>query len=161
MFYITYEELTRFVVVCCSHYVHHKFYITYEELTLFSLKRSINYTTVLHYLWGIDTKNPFSTHVFIRENGFYITYEELTLLRFLFFFLFLICFTLPMRNWHEPLTVHDHLCSNRWFLGKNVLHYLWGIDTSSINLCINPVNLPSRFTLPMRNWHIFCICQFC
>ena len=102
-----------------------KFYITYEELTRICNVLSPCTYDVLHYLWGIDT-------ILVRI----LLMSSLTR------------FTLPMRNWHT-LRVYTTSVNWLWFyityeeltqvisshryvvLVRNVLHYLWGIDTLS------------------------------
>ena len=101
------------------------FYLTYEELT-----RAL-----------VNT-------LFALSNSFYLTYEELTRLRLLPAGLTPMSgFTLPMRNWH---TGGGYFSFS--FLFRQVLPYLWGIDTRILE---DPVSccIIIRFTLPMRNWH--------
>ena len=86
-FYITYEELTllfpALFLPSCSSVLHYLWGI--DTLSIIQHNYHPHYGIVLHYLWGIDTYVLFKVVVFIIT--FYITYEELT--RFLPY----ICFS--------------------------------------------------------------------
>ena len=67
-------------------------------------------------------------------------------LQFRWRYRFLLCCTLPMRNWHIICE-----CLNR--LHFLVVPCLWGIDTNLVNAC-SPHLIATCCTLPMRNWHV-------
>ena len=73
-------------------------------------------------------------------------------LQFRWRYRFLLCCTLPMRNWHIICE-----CLNR--LHFLVVPCLWGIDTNLVNAC-SPHLIATCCTLPMRNWHFSCPAKF-
>ena len=94
--------------------------LIWEEIASIVIITTEN-TVVLPYLWGIDSSK------WLRISS-------------------IVCFTLPMRNWHTIKIIS-------WYTiiqVSHVLPYLWGIDTPYSSLLLST---GFCFTLPMRNQH--------
>ena len=101
---------------------------------------------VLHYLWGIDTCQLSCKHS--TTNTFYITYEELTRTKQINFSSYK-SFYITYEELTHTISFNNSIASSSFFTRFTLPMRNWHVSGKPQNF----LHITTCFTLPMRNWH--------